>query len=119
MIVRIKDFSLSPGPRYINQGSDSGEQFYCEVLKKQFVTASISNAKIVIDLDGVNGYLSSFLDEVFGRLVFDFGKDEVCSRLSITSKEEPSWIAMIEDRTYPEWEKRRKMNSINKPLYDC
>ena len=65
---------------------------------------------LIVNLDGVDGYMSSFLDEAFGNLVYDFGIEIVKEVLSIVSSEEPEWIDMIESDTYIEWEKRRKKN---------
>jgi len=106
-IVRVMAFSTSPGPRYCDQGEDSGEEFYHKVLNPSFSEAYDQKKKLLIDLDGPDGYASSFLDEAFGNLVFDFGKDVVESMASIKSDEEPEWIQMIKTNTYPLWEKRR------------
>lgn len=32
---------------------------------------------LLVDLDGTSGYPSSFLDEAFGELVYDFSLEEV------------------------------------------
>lgn len=103
----IIDYSQSPGPRYCAQGDDSGEDFYHNKLNKLFADAYNENATLVITLDGADGYASSFLDEAFGNLVYDFGLDAVKSHLEIVSNDEDVWINMIENSTYQEWEKRR------------
>lgn len=108
IIVRVLDFSTSPGPRYCNQGDASGEDFYHNVLNSVFSKALTQKQMVLIDLDGPDGYASSFLDEAFGNLVYDFGKDLVEKLISIKSEEEPEWIRMIETNTYPSWGKRRK-----------
>lgn len=112
--INVRDFSLSPGPRYVKQGDSSGELFYHEVLNKKFYEAIKENKKVIANLDGVDGYMSSFLDEAFGNLVYDFGLEEVQNRLSFISTEEPEWIEMITKETYTAWIKRRKKKSAPK-----
>lgn len=114
IIINIKDYSLSPGPRYAEQGCSSGEDFYHKVLNKKFAEAYQNGLKLIVVLDGVDGYASSFLDEAFGNLVYDFGVNVVDSILIIESQEEPEWINMIKTSTYNEWEKRRLNNTCPK-----
>lgn len=104
---RVLDFSSDPGPRYKKQGVDSGEAFYA-VLKKAFNDAVKSNVKLKIILDGTSGYASSFLDEAFGRLVYSESLESVKQRIKIISEEEPEWIDMLYNKTFSEWEDRRK-----------
>ena len=56
--------------------------------------------KLVIDIDGTEGYATSFLDEAFGRLSKKFGKDEVWNNIEIISIDEPDWIEEIKDYIY-------------------
>ena len=115
IILCVKDFSLSPGPRYAEQGNnDSGEDFYHNVLNAEFVKAIKSESFLVVNLDGVDGYMSSFLDEAFGNLVYDFGLELVTKYLQFVSEEEPEWIDMIKNNTYPDWSERRKKQLIPK-----
>ena len=104
----VIDYSQSPGPRYCAQGDDSGEDFYHQKLNSLFAEAYKNNQKLKITLDGADGYASSFLDEAFGNLVYDFGADVVKKHLSIISNDEDIWISMITNETIPEWEKRRQ-----------
>ena len=76
-ILRIIDYSMSPGPRYCNQGDDSGEDFYHVQLNSAFAKAYSSSKQLLIDLDGPDGYASSFLDEAFGNLIYDFSQELV------------------------------------------
>jgi hypothetical protein len=105
---------MSPGPRYCYQGDDSGEDFYHKVLNGKFKESFEKNEILIVNLDGPDGYASSFLDEAFGNLVFDFGLNNVKGRIEIISEEEPEWIEMIETETYEQWEQRRKENSAPK-----
>lgn len=116
--LRVLSYSSSPGPRYCNQGDDSGEDFYHQVLNSKFYEAISSNATLVVDLDGPDGYASSFLDEAFGNLVYDFGISLVNSRVVIKSDEEPEWITMLKNFTFKEWERRRQKNEDPKITQD-
>ncbi|MDR3046878.1 MAG: STAS-like domain-containing protein [Bacteroidales bacterium] len=113
-IIVISDYSTSPGPRYCYQGDDSGEDFYHKVLNQKFKEAFEQKSELEVNLDGPDGYASSFLDEAFGNLIFDFGLENVQSRVKIVSNEEPEWIEMIEKETYVQWEQRRAETKIPK-----
>lgn len=108
--IRVMDFSTSPGPRYTNQGEDSGESYYHDVLNEEFNKAINNNMILVVDLDGPDGYASSFLDEAFGNLIYDFGVAFVKDHLEIKSNEEPEWIEMLTADTFEKWETRRNNN---------
>lgn len=114
IIISVKDFSISPGPRYVEQGDYSGELYYHTVLNYEFKTAFEQGVYLIVNLDGVDGYLSSFLDEAFGNLVYDFGVENVRQHLEIVSIEEPEWITMIENDTYSDWENRRSAQKYPK-----
>lgn len=75
-----KDFSTKLGGRC--EGQFSGERFYNEILKPKFIQASNTNTRLIINLDGVRGYGSSFLDQSFGELAREFGLENVKSILT-------------------------------------
>lgn len=104
---RVLDFSDRPGPRYREQGKDSGEEFYINWLKNWFDEAIRNGKHLKVILDGPDGYLSSFLDEAFGRLVYDYGKEKVDSTLIVISKQEPVWIDKLNKKTFPSWNERK------------
>jgi len=58
-VISVKDFAGEPG------GAESGAEFCQDWLLPVFKTGE----KVEVDLDGVLGYPSSFLDEAFGGLV--------------------------------------------------
>lgn len=60
-----RSFSREPAGRFRTDGPHSGERFRDDVL----VPALKKNAQITVDLDGTEGYGSSFLEEAFGGLV--------------------------------------------------
>lgn len=89
---------------------NSGEAFYHRLLNVHFTTALKEKRPLTVNLDGVDGYAHSFIDEAFGRLVYDFGLENVNRHLLLISNEEPHWIGMLERSTYPLWEKRREIS---------
>ena len=81
--IRVADdFSKEPGGRHASDGPFSGETFRGVLLK-----AFRAKGPGVIELDGVRGYGSSFLDEAFGGLIREklVSYDEVISRLDLRS----------------------------------
>ncbi len=112
--LRIADsFSMYPGLRHCDVSDDSGEEFYHKLLNARFAEVLENKGVLDVDLDGTAGYAPSFLDEAFGNLVFDFTLETVRKHLKVKSEEEPSWLDMLENETFPQWESRR--NSGEKP----
>lgn len=105
--IKVLDFDEFPGLRHCSISENSGEEFYHKVLNKAFKNAFENKEKLVIDLDGTDAYASSFLDEAFGNLVYDFTLANVKHLVEIVSIDEPHWIKMLEEKTYPQWEARR------------
>lgn len=64
-IIYVKDFSTFPGARYRHLGPGSGEEFRDDIL----IPAMNKYSDIQLNLDGVIGYGSSFLEEIFGGLI--------------------------------------------------
>ena len=60
-----RDYSDAPAGRYRSDGPFSGERFRDDIL----MPALASETVVEVDLSGVAGYGSSFLEEVFGGLV--------------------------------------------------
>lgn len=105
--INVLDFSEFPGPRYNSQGPDSGEKFYVERLNPAFSKCYQARKRLLVNLDGTAGFASSFLDEAFGQLTFDFGGLLVKDFIDFQSFDEPEWPTMIKEETIPQWEKRR------------
>ncbi|MCE7061270.1 STAS-like domain-containing protein [Dyadobacter sp. CY343] len=111
MTISIKnDFSEYPGLRHCSISDKSGEEFYHQILNREFANVFESGGKLTVDLDDTSGFASSFLDEAFGNLVFDFTLGEVQKRIEIISEDEPVWKSMLQDKTFPQWEERRRKN---------
>jgi hypothetical protein len=93
-IINIaKDFSDSPGARYYDDGDFSGQQFRDEILLKFFDTYD----EIIVNLDGTEGYATSFLEESFGGLARLKGIDLVLKKIKFISEEEPDLIEEIKE----------------------
>src|SRR5438105_5029909 len=90
-----KDFTPTPGPRFIKEGKFSGEQFRETILKPRFQQARQERAVLHVSLDGGYGYAPSFLEEAFGGLAREFGASAVLDSITFTSDEEPLLILDI------------------------
>lgn len=86
-IIIKDDFSDSPGARYRKDGPFSGEEFYESILLPRFQQAINEKAKLLIDLDGVWGYPSSFVSGSFGKLSIQLGAQKVLSIIEFKSDE--------------------------------
>ena len=64
-----EDFSRYPAGRTRRDGPNSGERFRDDFLVPAFSAALRDGTKLIVSLDGVYGYSSSFLEETFGGLV--------------------------------------------------
>ena len=107
--IRIaKDFSSTPGPRWRREGKHSGEQFREEVLAPALREVIASGGRILVDLDGVEGFASSFLEEAFGGLARQFPGVDVLNYLDIKSDEDPFRKAEIEEDIREEYGRRTR-----------
>lgn len=69
MMIRVaSEFSETPGPRSRDEGKDSGQEFLERLLRPGYEEARLSNSTLLIDLDGTDGYATSFLESAFGGL---------------------------------------------------
>ena len=104
-----RQFTEFPGGRSRRISEFSGEQFREEFLEP----AVKSGEEVIVELDGVVGYGSSFLEEVFGGIVRAMkwlNRDQVNKHLKIISSRE-SWL--IEANQYIDDELRRRTKSHN------
>lgn len=86
------DFSTVPAGRFRSDGPFSGEQFREDVLRP----ALELHDKVVVHLDGTEGYGSSFLEEAFGGLVRErfYSHKELKSKLKVVSSD-PAYVDEI------------------------
>ncbi|MGB8030858.1 MAG: STAS-like domain-containing protein [Terracidiphilus sp.] len=90
-----KDFSETPGPRSREEGEFSGDEFRDNFLKPAFVQARDSRQRLVVDLDGVVGYATSFLEAAFGGLAREFGPCAVLETVELVCSDEPSLVEEV------------------------
>lgn len=88
-----KDFSKVPLGRFPDDSPYNGTTFREDWL----VPALKGGQSLEIDLDGAEGYGSSFLEESFGGLVrlHGFSPDELLARIQFVSKEDPTLVDEI------------------------
>lgn len=92
-----RDFTDTPGPRRRDEGDFSGEEFLEKKLKPKYLEAFEKKVKLIIDLDDVEGYGTSFLESAFGGLARIYEPKEVLNTLEIVSKDEPLLKQEIEN----------------------
>lgn len=88
-----KDFTWAPAGRYRKHGDYTGQ-----VFREDFLVPALNEAsKVIVNLDGVIGYGSSFVEEAFGGLIREenFRKALLKEKLEIYSDEFPSIINEI------------------------
>lgn len=103
-IVRVKDFTRFPGPRYIKLGKHSGEEFRNTIL----IPAIKENSPVLVDLDGTIGYGSSFLDEAFAGLLRAGISDDVVLEIIGNLKTDDYPELLVEIKQYVNEELARK-----------
>ena len=94
--IKVSTFTRYPGPRFKRLGKGSGEEFRDEYLWPAFEM----DPQIQVDLDGVRGYGSSFLEETFGGLIrkYKLKKNDVTYlRNHLISNNNPSLILEIQE----------------------
>ena len=89
-----KDFTRTPGARYIEDGPYSGQEFREKFLERIFQDPQ-SNEKVTIVFDGTIGYPTSFLEEAFGGLARKFGAEKCIEKLEFISNDDPLLIEEI------------------------
>lgn len=95
-IVIASDFTDSPGARFRSDGPNSGEEFREVHLEPHFAKGQQPPDKLVVILDGVFGYATSFLEEAFGGLARKIGSDLCAKTIKIVSLEDPALVPEIE-----------------------
>jgi STAS-like domain of unknown function (DUF4325) len=109
MISIAAQFSRYPGPRYRKDGPFSGEEFREEFLAPALQNAGKTGSLVIVTLDGVAGYGSSFLEEAFGGLVrTGFSPQFLKQHLRIEAKAPRFQHHKIRAESYIEEEASRK-----------
>ncbi|XAH23858.1 STAS-like domain-containing protein [Xylophilus sp. GW821-FHT01B05] len=89
-----KQFTRLPGLRYMRLGSFSGEEF-----RQKFLIEPMRQGKtVIVELDGVRGYGSSFLEEAFGGTVreLDLDIEDALQRLKVDTSVQ-SWQLDVDE----------------------
>lgn len=94
-VTIARDFSETPGPRYRTDGKFSGEEFRHKVLLPAFLKARSLGVELLVDLDGTEGYATSFLEESFGGIAREYGATDLERVLQLKSDEEPYLITEV------------------------
>lgn len=95
VVINIaKEFSETPGARFIEEGPDSGQIFRRNYLEQHFADPEASY-KITIILDGAAGYATSFLEEAFGGVARRHGVQRALDRFDFVSQEDTLLIEEI------------------------
>lgn len=69
-VIRVAtDFTRTPGGRSPRNGKFNGEEFRTRWLEPALRDVPGKFDKVVVDLDGVDTYIGSFLEEAFGGLL--------------------------------------------------
>ena len=99
LVVKVvsiaKEFSSTPGPRARDEGDFSGDQFLEEVLRPAYAQAVKEGSTLIVDLDGTEGYATSFLEATFGGLAREFDAAEILRVVTFKSDDEPYLIDEI------------------------
>lgn len=83
--IKISDFTQTPGARYREDGRYSAQEFMEDIFLSAFEKAIEGNYKILVDLDGVWGYPSSFISGSFGKLSYERGSSLVLKHVEFKS----------------------------------
>ena len=89
------EFSKTPGPRDPEEGDFSGKVFLETLLLPKFQRAVEAGEKLIVNLDGVEGYATSFLEASFGGLARLHPQNLVLKTIEFISHDEPFLIDEI------------------------
>ena len=94
-IIIAADFTTTPGARYKKDGEFSGQEFLEKILLPKFEEVVKSNSLLLIDLDKVWGYPSSFVSGSFGKLSQMKGADLVLKHVKFKSDDNSTRLEKI------------------------
>lgn len=89
-----REYTKTPGGRFIAEGEYSGEDFRETLLKPKYLEAQKNGDNLTVILDGGYGYATSFLEEAFGGLAREL-KTRDLLKIIIISEEEPALVQKI------------------------
>lgn len=89
--IRVVDFAKMPGARSREDGDNSAQEFFEDVVvpSTDAIFRSASKKKILIDLDDTYGYASSFVSELARLIKITYGSlKETKKRLIVKSDQD-------------------------------
>jgi STAS-like domain of unknown function (DUF4325) len=89
------EFSETPGPRAPEEGDYSGELFLGELLRPRYEEAVRAGDTLTVDLDGTEGYATSFLEAAFGGLGRLYEAKDILKVLRFKCDDEPYLVDEI------------------------
>ncbi len=92
-----KDFSTTPGGRYIKEGPYSGEEFRENILYPKYLEATEAKKKLSVNLDGCFGFAPSFLEESFGGLARKLNNNKILNDIELVCNDEPGVVDRIKN----------------------
>lgn len=90
-----REYTMTPGGRYVKEGKYSGEDFRESLLMPRYLDAKKNNDHLEICFDGGYGYPTSFLEEAFGGLTRRLDGENILERISIISNDQPDLVNKI------------------------
>lgn len=105
IVINLAERFRFPGPRFIALGPQSGEEFKNYLIGELHKIYPFgfnhfdknNSIKVIVNLDGTQGYGSSFLEEGFGGLIRAGIPYDLVKNIDIISDEEPELICDIKD----------------------
>lgn len=96
-----RDFSDTPGGRYVAEGDYSGEAFRDTLLLPKYEVAEHYHEQLEINFDGCWGFSSGFLEEAFGGLIRKLHRRiSMDNRLVLISMDDPTLPVQVEGYIY-------------------
>lgn len=97
MIINIaRDFSETPGGRFVSEGTFSGEEFRIKILEPKYLEAIALGEVLTVEFDGCYGYATSFLEESFGGLVRETKQKGILKHMKFISNDDITVPLLIE-----------------------
>lgn len=100
-----RDFTDTPGGRYIIEGEYSGEDFRDRLLYPKLLEAKGKGEILTIDFDGSYGYGTSFLEEAFGGIVRKYKVIGLLNMIAIISNDDETIEPSIREYVHTEEKK--------------
>jgi len=86
--------------KYLNKylpgdGASAGQRFYSDLLRPEFEKAKKGEERLLINLNGLREWPSSFVKATFGKLAREYGSKKVLNYLEFESRDNPVRIEKV------------------------